>query len=283
MKNIVMGILIAQIVGCTLSIGAMDYAYAQATTEHVQSVVQLMNEHASCDSDKIVIVPKAFRQGYVQSAVDAGRLFVAMQDAQVVGYKKLFCITDPKELRQILVEEVRCNTAPEVCGRVISPAYDEAEAVAPAEVARVHEKPVTYIYTGADFTHPAHRAKGVNSALMDYALAVTVRGVIEHCRQQKSTHLAMIYGLTQGNAGNKDNVLDGRTHGILAHYIPYVQSIAKALNAQALTECILSRHEAFKPSFDPDAIECKPLPDDQSEPGYGCMIACALEPSSGAQ
>ena len=280
MKNIVMGIVITQIVSCASLIQAMEYAYAQATNEHVSSVVQLINDYAYRDSDKIVIVPKAFRQDYVQSAVDAGRLFVATHGEQVIGYKKLFCITDPTELKKTLNDEIRCNSTPEVCGAVVAPAYDTAKPIDAADMVQLNNVKATYIYTGTDFTHPDHRKKSVNTALMDYALAVISSSVIKHCRQHESTHLAMVYGLTKSNAGdNHNNVLGGRTHGILAEYVSYAQSIAHALKAQSPTKFYLSRHHAFKPSFDPDATECKPLPDEQSKPGYGCVIACALERS----
>lgn len=115
MKNIVITTYIVTALCSPFSLHAMGYVYAQAIDKHVQSVVRLMNEEASRDSDKIVIVPKAFRQDYVQDAVDAGRLFVALRDTHVIGYKKLFGITDPQERDEGLVREVCCVTAPTAC------------------------------------------------------------------------------------------------------------------------------------------------------------------------
>jgi|GEM_PF-3245905 hypothetical protein len=281
MKNIILSIVMCVFACTILSINGMDYAYTQATHEDVSSVLQLMNTHACNDSDKVVIVPKAFRECYVQSAVSAGKLFVAKHGDQVIGYKKFFCITDPKELNDILVDELRCNGIPTVCGAVSDREYNHVQSISPTAITDLSAKQVTYIYTGADFTHPAHRGKNVNAALMDYALAVTSQSVIDHSKQHVSTHLAMVYGLTEGNAGQRDNVLAGRTRGILSHYVPYAQSIANALGAQSPTQFILSRYRAFKPSFDPESTECVPLPDDQSVPGYGCVIACALEHNGG--
>ena len=281
MKNIILNSVMSVIACAVLPIQGMDYAYTQATHEDVSSVVQLMNTHACNDSDKVVIVPKAFRERYVQSAVGAGKLFVAKHGDQVIGYKKLFCITDPKEIKDILIDELRCNGTPVACGAVSAPEYHDMQLISPTAITELSATQMTYLYTGADFTHPAHRGKNVNAALTDYALAVTSKSVIDHSKQQGSTHLAMVYGLTEGNAGQKDNVLAGRTRGILAHYVPYAQSIANALGAQSPTQFILSRHHAFKPSFDPESIECVPLPDDQSVPGYGCVIACALEHNGG--
>ena len=251
--------------------------YKRATHEDVKSIVDLMNTHACKESDKIVIVPERFRAGYVQSAVDAGRLFVAVYDQKIIGYKKLFCVTDAEELNDILSSELRCSgTQPVVCGAA-SRADMTVQDVSSDAITQLLSSPVTYIYNGADFTHPDHRGKGVNSQLTEYELNTVSQAVIEHFKDHQSTHLAMAYGLTQSNAGQERDLLDGRTHGIIKQFIPHVQTIANAVNAVSPTSILLSRHHAFKPSFDPKATECKPLADDQAIPGYGCLIACTLQ------
>jgi len=280
MKNIILNIVIIAQVCFVLPMHGMEYTYAQATSEDVPSVLELINTHANNDSDKIVIVPKAFRQAYVQSAVNTGRLFVAKHNDHVIGYKKLFCITDPQELKETLIDEIRCMSTPVACGAVLSPAYDEVQSIASTAITELNSKKVTYVYTGADFTHPAHRGKGVNATLMDYALAVSSRSVVDHGKEQGSAYLAIVYGLTESNAGKKENVLDGRTRGILSHFAIYATSIAKALGVQSPEQFMLSRHCAFKPSFASESTECVPLPDEQAIPGYGCIITCALERSA---
>lgn len=39
----------------------------------------------------------------------------------------------------------------------------------------------------------------------------------------------------------------------------------------------LARYSSFKPTFDSESTECRPLPDDKSIPGFGCIIQCRLD------
>jgi hypothetical protein len=251
--------------------------YKRATNEDVESIVDLMNTHAYKDSDKIVIVPEQFRTGYVQSAVDAGRLFVATHDQKIIGYKKLFCVTDTHELNDILSNELRCKgSAPVACGKSVVDDLS-CRSISSDAITQLLSSPVTYIYNGADYSHPQYRGRGVNSQLTAYALNAVSQAVIEHINDHKSTHLAIAYGLTRSNAGQESNLLDGRTHGIIKQFIPHASLVADAVNVVLPKSILLSRHHAFKPSFDPKDTECKPLPDDQAIPGYGCLMACALQ------
>lgn len=275
MKNINSRILIIVIACYSSAITGIEYK--QATKDDVKGIVELINTHAYHDSDKIVIVPEKFRAGYVHSAIDAGRLFVATHDQQIIGYKKLFCITDANELDDILSNELRCKgVQPVVCSNVAVNDLS-CQHVSSDNIVDLVSAQATYIYNGADFTHPNYRGMGVNSQLTQYALNVISQTLIGHIKDHKSTHLAMAYGLTQSNAGKETDVLDGRTHGIVKQFVPFVQSIAKAVNATSPSTMLLGRYCAFKPSFDPNATECIPLPDQKAIPGYGCLMMCTLD------
>ena len=136
--------------------------------------------------------------------------------------------------------------------------------------------PATYIYTGADFTHPNHRKKGLNTRLTQYAFDAIVQPTLEHMQKNKSIHLALVYGLTQANTG-EDTLLGGRTQGLLTQFVSFVSKIATLYEQNTSKELLISRYGAFKPSFDPTSIECKPLPDDKAIAGYGYVIAYAVE------
>ncbi len=245
--------------------------YRRATLPDVPGVLDLMNTQAVHDSNKIVIVPERFRKQYLEGAVSSGSLFVASQGKNIVGYKKLFCI-NPANRDETINDELRLNTTPVAQATVSLPDLQASPQplVAPSPTS------TTYVYTGADFTHPQYRSKGINSNLTKHALTAVTKEAIEQCRRQKIAHIAMVYGLTQENAGVENNLLDGRTRGIVQQFMPFARRIADACGSTQPTSMLLSRHAAFKPSFDPQATECRPLPDRSSIPGYGCMIACPL-------
>ncbi len=284
MKNFNSLIFIAALACCSLSViaaeaqkPAHDYVFRKAVADDAQGILDLMNTHAYKDSDKIVIVPEKFRLAYIQSAINDGRLFIACCNGEIIGYKKLFCITEANELEDTLSNELRCRgTKPIACASIsiddLTPQHIDSE-----EMIKIISLPATYIYNGADFTHPDHRGKKVNGDLTQYALNAESKVILEHMLDQKSTHLIVAFGLTRANAGIVGNVLDGRTRGILRQVIHFAQTLAKSLDSTAPSRLLLSRYHAFKPSFDPKSTECKPLSDDKAIPGYGCLIAYALD------
>ena len=278
MKNLIAFVFITLIPSYSLPIIGIEFR--QATHSDIQGIVDLINTEAYKDSDKIVVVPKIFRTIYIQSAINKGRIFVASNNEQIIGYKKLFCITDAEELDDILINELRCkNSNPVVCKSVSIPDLTSQNSSS-EDIIQIFSSPATYIYNGADFTHPNYRGQGINTQLTKYALNFVVKSTIEQIKDQKSSELALIYGLTQANAGKEDNVLDGRTNGIIKQFIPFAELIAKAYDLIPPSILLLSRHYAFKPSFDPKSTECRPLSDEQSIPGYGCLITYKLKQKS---
>ncbi len=280
MKNITLLSCIVLLISYSCFIKGMesDIEYRQATNDDTVGIVDLINTYAYKDNDKIVIVPEAFRAAYIQSAIQTKRLFVASNDKTIVGYKKLFCITDEHECNDILNNELRC-TEDTSAGCALISAHDEStQDFLPEQLTTIMSLPITYIYNGADFTHPQYRAQGINSSLTKYALEATSDAVRKDIEKKKSTYLAMVYGLTKSNAGA--SIVDGRTHGIFKQFVSFAQAITHTLKCAEPSQVILSRHHAFKPSFDPKATECKPLSDSQSIPGYGYLVACALDQNS---
>lgn len=264
---------------------ATHYTYRQATINDASAVVDLINRHAIQDDNKIVIVPERFRLAYVESAIKEGRLFLACHNGQVIAYKKLFCITNTEERDDILNNELRFKETNLIAyGRISSIDNERPQFIAPERMTRIASSPTTtFIYSGADFTHPDHRGQGINGALTKHALNATSETILKHLLDKKSAHIAFVYGLTQENAGKEDNVLDGRTRGIVKQILPFFQRLIETPDNDTSSELLLSRYLAFKPSFDPHATECKPLSDEKSIPGYGCLIAYALKENNRAK
>lgn len=280
MKTIILVACIALYASYSCFINGMesdsDIGYRLAARDDVNAIVDLINQQAHKDSDRIVIVPERFRVSYIEEAVKSGRLFVATHNKTILGYKKLYCITDQQECDDILNNELRCNKDYLAECKLLSQTDLTAHELLPEEVIKLRSSSITYIYNGADFTHPHYRAKGINSQLTQYAFKSILDTTLKH--SLSSTHIALVYGLTRINAGKESNILDGRTQSILRQFIPFTKKVIKRSDCIQPTHLILSRYYAFKPSFDPQATECKPLSDDQSIPGYGYLIACALNP-----
>lgn len=285
--------------------------YRQATAEDVDDIVQLM-QNAAADKDEIVILPKIFRARDTAKKVSEGRFFVATcsnnkttcknetytsapitapskHERTVIAFTKLFCINDENEQNQVLLQELHSDLAPEDVTRITirkqvlddklrsdqlpsdkaHQAIFDGETIAPISAITG----TTYIYKGADYTHPGYRHRRINHHLTTFAFNHILRAVQDHIYQHNNSHLALAYGLTKANAG--DQALDGRTPSIVGQFMPFVHQICQKLEGASPTECILARYSAHMPMFDPEASECKPLPD-HSKPGYGNILACKL-------
>lgn len=250
-----------------------------ATKKDLPGVVALMNRNAYKDADKIVVVPKKFRADYIGSAIAKKQLFVAANGKEIVGYKKLFCLRDQKEINELLSNELRCVGLQAKLAACASLSLPDAQVghLNEATLTSILESPVTYVYNGADYSHPAYRGKGINSQLTGYALN-TVSQQVAHCSlQDGSRYLALAYGLTHDNAGDPQDLLAGRSGGIVKQFVPFAQKIAKLTHSYLPKQLFASRHHAYKPSFDEDSQECIPLPDEHAIPGYGCLVVAPME------
>lgn len=259
--------------------------FRQATSDDVLGIVELINTHGAKDNDKIVVLPEKFRAGAIQGAVSKGRFFVAvstdqeLKSSHVIGFKKLFCITDKDELDDVLNNELRCvDQDPAASGIVLIENNTIHVPKQSNDIQEVLSSKATYIYNGGDFTHPYYRNKQINASLTAYALSVIKAKVVDDIAAHKSSNIVMGYGLTKSNAGQ--NLLDGRTSSIVKQFVPFVQEVAQSTGSRPPSEIILSRYPAFMPTFDLNAVECKPLADEQSIAGYGYLLACCLSQST---
>lgn len=279
-----LSILTSQLEDNSMSSG---YMYRRANMDDVDKLVRLMTDHAAPqDSDKIVIVPEKFRQQYFQGAVTSRRLYIATTaEGDVVGYKKLFCVTDESERQEILQDELRFSKDQFVAGAVADMRKEALFEVGKDAIAEiVGSRNVTYVYSGADFTHPAHRGKHINTELTRLAFKEALGSVVQDIENRRSRHVAIVYGLTEFNATTakdskkeeKINLLGGRSRGILREANSFLNDLSS--NDLPMESFLyLARFRSFKPSFDSKSTECKPLPDAKSISGYGCLIASALQ------
>ena len=251
---------------------ASEYSYDIATTKDIPSLLSLINTQAILDADKIVIVPEKFRSMCLQSAIEKKRMFVAKDhQGNIIGYKKLFVITDPTEQQDILINEIRCMGGDTRC--TLSGEIDNNGSIAEGAAALSDSTQTTYVYTGGDFTIATHRGQGINSALTDASLNHIQDQIKTHIKENKSKSLALLYGITRANAGERPGAYGDRTPSIAQSFRSFVQD---AFNSTKAITFAHHRYQAFKPSFDPASQELRPLPDNKSIEGFGCLLTYDL-------
>lgn len=251
--------------------------YKQASLDDLKGLVTIINEDAVKDSDKIVVLPENFREGSTKNAIEKGRIFIATNYNKIIGFKKLF-VAQNDECNDILTHELRITSGQEVqaCAKIVFNSDVHTENTEPSVIKNILKDPITYIYTGGDFTHALYRGKGINNNLTTSAFNSIESCVVDDIKKKQSLYLAIMYGLTTDNAGSLHDIMGGRTKNIAKQFIPFAQTVTKACNMSIPREFFIGRYNALKPSFDLKDKECKPLPDEKSIPGYGYVILCPL-------
>jgi hypothetical protein len=254
------------VVSCvTISLNGMSYRLANK--DDVPALLELMNSQAVHDSDKIVIVPKKFREGCLVSSVEKGRMFVAEHNGEVIGYKKLFLIKDDEEKQSILEDEIRC------CGSKSNQTYsgyiDGNDNYISSITSLLSSCCTTCLYNGGDFTHRHYRGKGINSHLTNAALYDIIPQVVKHQEMNGSDVVTMLYGLTEENAGKEPGMFPDRTVSISKSFKSFIKKMYKK---DAPIKLEHSRYRAYMPTFDPESSVFQPLPDEKSIPGFGCVL-----------
>lgn len=249
------------------------YEYRKAEEADLHKVLALINQQAVYDSDKIVILPRDFREKSILGAIDKKRLFVACDNDRIVGYKKLFLLNDEKEKQEILSDELRCLGKKAVCS--YSGIIDDKNVfIQTKNFSPLIDAYTSYIYDGADFTLSSYRCKGINSTLTTKALEYNLDMIQKHIDDHASKCISLVYGITQDNAGEIVGVYPDRTPSILKSFKKFISVLEKRNDPISLEHY---RYEARKPTFDPESKECKPLPDEQSIPGFGCVLTYTLK------
>jgi hypothetical protein len=251
---------------------SLSYTYRQATLDDFEQLLHLINEKSSKE-ENLVTLPLKYRAGSLKSVLEKGRLFVCCKEKEIVGYKKAFVLDDPQEQAATLKEELCFEASPVAHHSFSIPDYSPL-SLSLEKMKELFSSPTTYIYNGADFTDHPHRGKGINSSLTKHALHALAPHVATNIRDSNSNYLAIVYGLTQANAGTENDVLGGRTRSIVQEFVPFAAQQAHVLHTSSPSHLLAARYPAFKPSFDPDAEEC--IPSATQVPGYGCILSYPL-------
>lgn len=251
-----------------------SYHYRQATPSDLSELLELINNHAIHDHKKIVILPKKFRQGSLQSSIEKKRIFVAQDKDKIVGYKKLFVINDEIEKGDILTHEIRCINNEKNC--TFAGFINQDNTFINDSAQLLCSGNSICIYNGGDFTLPEYRAKGINSTLTNVALFSCMPDIKTQIQQQKANAITMLYGITKANAGEQPGRPSDRSVGIIKQFKSFIQALENKQNPVILQH---HRYNAFMPTFDPESLVLKPLPDEQSISGFGCVLTYQLKES----
>jgi hypothetical protein len=257
-----------------MQINSTEIKYRLATQEDTSRLLKLINTQAVHDSDKIVILPKKFRSIALESGIKKNRYFIAEHNGQIIGYKKLFVMADEDEKADVLVNEIRCKNNDH--NRTFAGKID-AQGLFHVEGSMHSDNCYNLcIYNGADFTVPEYRGKGINKQLTNTALVSLIDQVKKQMHENKPSAITMLYGITQANAGEVPGASSDRTPSIAQSFKFFLQKLE---NRQENISLIHHRYRAFKPSFDPESQECRPLADEYSIPGFGCVLTYELRGS----
>ncbi|HRN77749.1 MAG TPA: GNAT family N-acetyltransferase [Candidatus Dependentiae bacterium] len=257
---------------------ADEYNFRLATPTDLDSLVNLMNKEASTE-EGIVIPPKKFRSAYFQSAIENNELFVVTQGEHIIGYKKLFVIDDQEKQLSILEDEIRCQGADSelIYNGVISYENNVINFFEHNDQQLKIDNAV-YIYNGGDFTKKEYRGQGLNKLLMQKALDSIASKVIDYIQHNKSAYIALLYGITENNGSYTPGAMHDRTRPIVSQFVPFAQHVAACIGYSSKINSVLhTRYRAFKPSFDQESTEFKPLSDEYAVPGAGVVLAFPLK------
>jgi len=274
MKGLTMKRLVLMVVFSINSLyGMCEYRKAQG--DDVQGILTLMNSEAVNESNKLVILPKKFRENALIGSIAKGRLFVATKNQDIVGYKKLFFVTDEDEKNELLHNELRCIGGTSQC--VFTGLVNETGAFFEHQKpfdALTNKRDAVCIYDGADFTKNSERGLGINRSLTNAALQTILPEVRTYIDEHDIKSVVLLYGLTCANAGAFPGSILDRTMSIAKSFGLFIKKLGETTEPVTFAH---ARYNAFMPTFDSESEECRPLPDNCSIPGFGCLLSCLLK------
>jgi hypothetical protein len=258
-----------------------SYQFRLATMADLPGLVQLMNDEV-CLEAGVIVPPKMFRDAYFKIAIQAQQLFVITVDTtaqkdKVIGYKKLFLMDNVQECNDILKDEIRSRGPLDAFYKgCITLTHDQSARFTESFFDEYSIEPhTTYIYNGGDFTKKSFRRKGLNHNLMMEALKSIASKVVDHINREKTTHLGMVFGITEDNGAFHAGCKNDRTVPIAKAFITYaMKAIVPKVNGGSIMSNGVSheRYYSYKPTFDENGTEFKPLNDEYSVDGNGVVL-----------
>jgi hypothetical protein len=255
---------------------AQPDSIALADASHISGLLQLQHTaEQNSDHDKIVLLPRMFRQQHLEQETRDRKLFVSCSGTTITGCKKLYVIDDPACANTILYNELRIDTT---VGHYKE--YRDGGPTSPTSLCTFTPNTTQdlLLYNGADFTSPTYRKQGINSKLTAFAFEYLISDTMKRLETPNNQikRLVLLFGLTAFNAGKHDHSVD-RTTPLAKKFDHFVRTIENYRGMGSIPIVMYHfRYPAFMPTFDPTSSVCAPLPDAQAIPGYGNLLVYTL-------
>lgn len=246
----------------------------KATLEDIQAIITLLSAGEANDLRRLILIPESFRGRVIQSEIERGRLFVAVnkKDGSIVAQRKVFVIEDHDEQHDILVNVFRCtHHKRELVERGF---FNEHHEFIYGEESHFDpSQKILYIYVGSAFTHGSHRGKRINESLNAYAYEHLQEIIYHKMRTQNYEVVALLYFVTNEN--------HWRTVHLARPFLNFAHSISSKLGHRSAKKTSFYAYKSYKPEFTicPRG-ELLQLPDEHCRPGRGCILLYELAGNS---
>lgn len=280
MKNLKKVILLALVCLVTSNLYS-DIVYRLARKSDITQLLELQSAIAESGEDraKLVVFPEHVRQGILEEAISRGRLFVATENWNIISFLKLYVIDSDRELRELLINELRCynrdgtvaaQSSVEMCTSqtddpTFSPMHNADGSDIESTPFHLHARQ-TFLYYGGAYTHPKKRGQRHGSLLLRNAFGLIRDTVSAHIVKNKSTQLVLTYGQV---LANQRNTLMRR------EFVKEIPQIHNKLFTPAPRTVLVSQYvyQACMPAFTEDM---EILPDSDEREGCGNLIVYNL-------
>ncbi len=268
MKQVLYGLLVITPTSTYALLNAIQekptYTCQQAEQSHVEQLLAMINSIGGDDLNNLVVFPKLFREQILRKTIDQHKLFVAIDsEGTILGFKKLFVISNSEELLEIASQEICCIDG--IVEQTISYNYQQNRLQELFTTIRKsdYDEHSTYLYLGGDYTVPSARGSGINTLLMIKGMEMLSQEIAESIKVKNSRSIVLLYGVTEANFRRKHSIIRLFVRLLVEHNL-----------IDPTIECELNAFVAYKPTFDPDAQAC--IPSTDLVRGHGCVLTCPL-------
>lgn len=281
-----------------------DHCNSRATAVDIPQLMALYDNFDDEDRRKLVVFPIELREQVLRSSIEKGRVFVTKSDhGEILSFCKAFIIDNGKDFNDIIIGELRTNTASMNSsvfrdnGTLSAVFKYSADVAVPEPTLLPHASQLIFapndmcVYFGGAFTMKEYRGAGVNTDLERYALKKIkeqiVNNVVEDGNRIRVVHY--LYGVVEDNYHDRET-----RHMHFARFRTFTEltrNLSIALDCSAAPQdgrdgLAMLNYEfhafrAYKPSFYMNGTSLCVLPDEhpatQAGAGYGCVISWRLE------
>lgn len=190
--------------------------YREAKNDDLFGILLLYKTMPEESKKNLFLFPTIeMQKNAVLKSIEKKRIVVALDGSNVIGFAKNFFVFE-KELEEILCDElaiVKNETmlAPclcyktyavnktQNCFKLFQPTEQSTDNFKILNTCLKQKNSSIFIYTGAYYTHPEYRGKGINTQLCLFQLETIFTTIQKRMQKEKITHIALLYGQVLAN------------------------------------------------------------------------------------